>query len=178
MNSIFKAFSDAAFADLDTRSSEGYLFKLFGGPVDWRAIRQDSVTTSATEAELLALSHAGTQAHWCQRFSSNLASIPDIISTCKRTAKWLQEFSPKLSLVFLQSLNMMIFISIGCGNAFRKDLWTLVGSVPEVFNLRPNLDREDTNYNIRSLYSVLRDHCTAAPRRTTLSFDRFSTLFG
>jgi hypothetical protein len=61
---------DAAFAD-DTkarRSSEGYLLKLFGGPVDWRASKQRTVTTSTTEAELLALSSAAKEAIWWKRF--------------------------------------------------------------------------------------------------------------
>jgi hypothetical protein len=66
----FRASSDAAFAD-DTktrRSSEGYLFKLFGGPIDWRANKQRTVTTSTTEAELLALSSAAKEAIWWKRF--------------------------------------------------------------------------------------------------------------
>jgi hypothetical protein len=56
----FQAASDAAFADdiKTRRSSEGYLFKLFGGPINWRATKQRIVTTSTTEAKLLALSSA------------------------------------------------------------------------------------------------------------------------
>ena len=51
--------SDTAFADdLATRySMEGYLFKLFNGPIDWHLIKQKTITTSSTEAELLALSY-------------------------------------------------------------------------------------------------------------------------
>jgi hypothetical protein len=53
-------FSDASFGDgHDRRSSEGYLCKIFGGPVDWKAAKQKTVTTSTTEAELLAASEAG-----------------------------------------------------------------------------------------------------------------------
>jgi hypothetical protein len=53
----FVCASDASFADntLDRKSSQGYIFTLFGGPVAWRANKQDTVTTSSTEAELLAL---------------------------------------------------------------------------------------------------------------------------
>lgn len=49
--------SDASYADdpETRRSSNGYVIMLFGGPVAWRAARQDTVTTSTTEAELLAL---------------------------------------------------------------------------------------------------------------------------
>ncbi|KAG0158330.1 hypothetical protein PDIDSM_5843 [Penicillium digitatum] len=52
--------SDASFGDnRDRKSSEGYLCKLYGGPIDWKASKQKTVTTSTTEAELLALAEAG-----------------------------------------------------------------------------------------------------------------------
>ena len=40
--------SDAAFADNidDRKSTEGYLVMLFGGPIDWRASKQKTVTPS------------------------------------------------------------------------------------------------------------------------------------
>lgn len=55
---IFLASSDASFAnDLDTRqSSQGYVFMLFNGAIDWKASKQKMVTTSSTKAELLAIS--------------------------------------------------------------------------------------------------------------------------
>ena len=61
--------SDASFADdkLTRRSSEGMLFKLFGTPVDWKATKQRTVTKSSTDAELLALSHAGSEMIWWRR---------------------------------------------------------------------------------------------------------------
>ena len=67
---LFQCSSDAAFADDSTtrRSTEGYLFSLFGGPIDWRCAKQGTVTTSTTEAELLALSHTAKQLYWWQRF--------------------------------------------------------------------------------------------------------------
>lgn len=60
---VFKGASDASFADdLETRrSTEGYLFKLFGGPIDWKSRKQQTVTTSTTEAELLSLQHAAKE---------------------------------------------------------------------------------------------------------------------
>lgn len=50
-------FSDASFADDQEtrRSSQGYIMSLFGGAVIWKASRQDTVTTSTTEAELLGV---------------------------------------------------------------------------------------------------------------------------
>src|SRR5436853_224758 len=61
--------SDASFGNYTTIrcSSEGYLFKLFGGPIDWVSVKQKTVTTSTTEAELLALTHAATEALWWNR---------------------------------------------------------------------------------------------------------------
>src|ERR1700733_11363882 len=52
----FICASDASFADnsVDRKSSQGYIMKLFGGPIAWRANKQG--TTSSTEAELSALS--------------------------------------------------------------------------------------------------------------------------
>jgi predicted DNA-binding protein (UPF0251 family) len=52
--------SDASMADCreTRRSSEGYITKLFGGPIAWRSTRQTSVVTSTTHAELKSLSAA------------------------------------------------------------------------------------------------------------------------
>ena len=54
----FIVYSDASFADntIDRKSSQAYAMKLFGGLIGWRANKQPTVTTSTTEAELLALS--------------------------------------------------------------------------------------------------------------------------
>ena len=70
----FACSSDASFAD-DTqsrRSTEGYHFLLFGGTIDWRYTKQDTVKTSTTEAELYSLSHAAAQLYWWQRFFSQI----------------------------------------------------------------------------------------------------------
>ena len=71
---IFNCASDAAFADdPDTRkSSDGYLFKLYGGAIDWKASKQKTVTTSSTEAELLSLSAATREVMWWKRFFTNI----------------------------------------------------------------------------------------------------------
>jgi hypothetical protein len=69
--------SDAAFADNPaTRySTEGYLFKMFNGPIDWRSTKQKTVTTSSTEAELLALSHASKEAIWWKRLLNGIKQL-------------------------------------------------------------------------------------------------------
>jgi hypothetical protein len=72
--------SDASFADntLDRKSSQGYVIKLFGGLVAWRASKQDTVTTSTTEAELLALSQVAKEALYLTRLLTELQiAIPD-----------------------------------------------------------------------------------------------------
>jgi hypothetical protein len=66
--------SDASFADntLDRKSSQGYAIKLFGGLIAWRASKQDTVTTSTTEAELLALSQVAKEAIFTSRLLREL----------------------------------------------------------------------------------------------------------
>ena len=61
---ISNCSSDATFTDDPEthKSSDGYLFQLYGGAISWRAGKQKTVTTSSTEAELLSLSTAGREA--------------------------------------------------------------------------------------------------------------------
>jgi hypothetical protein len=63
--------SDASYGDNHDRKSSGaYLCKLFGGPVDWKAAKQRTITTSTTEAELLAISEAGkSMCMWIRIFN-------------------------------------------------------------------------------------------------------------
>ena len=63
LDAYFQPFSDAAFSDdQETRAlTIGYLFKLFGGPINWKSIRSKTVTKSSTKAELLALSAIRTE---------------------------------------------------------------------------------------------------------------------
>jgi hypothetical protein len=70
---VFHCSSNAAFADnSDRKSSYGYVFKLYRGPIVWKATKQQTVTTSSTEAELLALSTTTKEAIWWQRFFKSL----------------------------------------------------------------------------------------------------------
>ncbi len=59
-----EVFTDASFADdsTDRKSSQGYMITLYGTPIAWRASKQPTVTTSSTEAELLALTEASKEA--------------------------------------------------------------------------------------------------------------------
>jgi hypothetical protein len=76
---LFYGASDAAFADEPEtrRSSQGYIFKLYGLPIDWKATVQRSVTKSTTEAELLSLSTAGSEMEWWQRFFKAIHFDPE-----------------------------------------------------------------------------------------------------
>ena len=65
---------DASFADdpETRRSSYGYIVMLFGGAILWKAARQNTVTTSTTEAELLALEHVAKETMALKRFFKEL----------------------------------------------------------------------------------------------------------
>jgi hypothetical protein len=99
---LFQCSSDASFADdvRTRRSTEGYLFKLFGGAIDWRSTKQKTVTTSTTEAELLALSHIAKQLYWWQRFYNNIKLDLQESYTLQcdnlQTVRLLLKESPKL----------------------------------------------------------------------------------
>jgi hypothetical protein len=66
--------TDASFADNteDQKSSQAFVMRLFGGTVAWRANKQNTVTTSTTEAELLALSQAAKEGIFASRLLSAL----------------------------------------------------------------------------------------------------------
>jgi Reverse transcriptase (RNA-dependent DNA polymerase) len=70
----FIVASDASFADntIDRKSSQAYAMKLFNGLIGWRANKQDTVTTSTTEAELLALAQAAKEGQFINRLIREL----------------------------------------------------------------------------------------------------------
>lgn len=98
----FIASSDASFADdTETRcSSNGFCFQLFGGMVHWKATKQKSVTTSSTEAELLALTLTAKEFIWWTRLFKNLKldiDSPVILCDNQQTLRLLQKETPKLA---------------------------------------------------------------------------------
>ena len=66
--------SDASFADnsINRKSFQAYIIRLFGGTIGWQANKQDIVTTSTTEAELLALAQASKEALYVSRLVKEL----------------------------------------------------------------------------------------------------------
>jgi len=99
----FICASDASFADntLDRKSSQGYIMKLFGGPIAWKANKQDTVTTSSTEPELLALSQTTKEAIFISRLLKALTLRLDepLVIECdnRQTLRLVTEESMKLS---------------------------------------------------------------------------------
>ncbi|XP_056164317.1 secreted RxLR effector protein 161-like [Syzygium oleosum] len=59
--------------DIDSRrSTSGYVFTLFGAALSWMSRRQSVVALSSTEAEYMALTHAGKEAVWLRRLCLEL----------------------------------------------------------------------------------------------------------
>jgi hypothetical protein len=60
---VLQLSSDASFADdpETRRSTQGYLMKMFGGPIMWQSSKQKTITMSTTEAELSSLSHTARE---------------------------------------------------------------------------------------------------------------------
>lgn len=70
---VFEAMADASYGNYpDRKSGEGYVFRLFGGLIDWASRKQSTVTTSTTEAELLSLLHASKEMIWWSNFFKKL----------------------------------------------------------------------------------------------------------
>jgi len=99
---VFEAYSDSAFADdsITRRSSSGYLIKLFGGPIDWKAYKQRSVTTSTTEAELHALTEAVREVYYWKRIFRDIGLClrHEITAGCdnQQTIRLLTSDAPRL----------------------------------------------------------------------------------
>ena len=98
----FTITSDAAYSDHDDRtSSQGYITIIFGKAVDWKAIKQNTVTISSTKAELLAMSYAGKKLISWNRFFTKIefdTELPNLIyGNNRQTIRILQSDAPKLA---------------------------------------------------------------------------------
>jgi hypothetical protein len=69
-----KVASDASFADNSSnrKSLQGYTIQLFRGLIAWKVSKQDTITTSTTKAELLALSQVAKEAIFITRLIKEL----------------------------------------------------------------------------------------------------------
>jgi hypothetical protein len=67
------ADADWGGGDMDTqRSTTGYIFKVFSGPVAWRSRRQPTVALSTCEAKYVASADATCQAVWLRQLLFDL----------------------------------------------------------------------------------------------------------
>ncbi|GMF65678.1 unnamed protein product [Phytophthora lilii] len=69
-----RGYSDADWAGdhSDRKSTTGYVFQVFGGPVSWGSKKQSSVSLSTSEAEYIALSLAIQEGKWVHRLLSEI----------------------------------------------------------------------------------------------------------
>jgi len=92
----------ASFADnkATRKSSQGFIFFLYGGPIDWKSNLQRCVTKSTTESELLAISSAATDLIWWWRTFSEIGFHPGnqhlLFCDNKQTVRLLTAEAPKL----------------------------------------------------------------------------------
>jgi hypothetical protein len=68
-------YVDADYAgDIDgSRSTEGHIFFVVGGPVSWASKHQETVALSTVEAEYTAFTQASQQAMWISKFLDEVA---------------------------------------------------------------------------------------------------------
>ena len=82
------SYADSDYAgDLSkSRSTTGFIVFVAGGPIEWISKRQEYVTKSTMEAELVALSAASDCVRWVKMFiqqsMSDLEQIPPITIYC------------------------------------------------------------------------------------------------
>ena len=100
---VLQLSSDASFADdPETRkSTQGYLMKLFSGPIMWQSSKQKTVTTSTTEAELLSLSHTAKETIGLYRLFAQIEfdpeSQPRILCDNQQTVGLIQKERPQIT---------------------------------------------------------------------------------
>ena len=72
-------FSDSNFCNcVDTRrSTGGYVFTLYGGPISWCSKLQGSISHSTAEAEIRALNACALEAKWIRRMVSDVTGNLD-----------------------------------------------------------------------------------------------------
>jgi len=99
---LFVTSSDSAFADdpATRYSSYRYAFSLFGGLIDWKAVKGKTVTLSSTEAELLAITLTAKEfIRWTRLFKAmdfDLDKDPVIYCDNRQTIRLLKQETPKL----------------------------------------------------------------------------------
>ena len=72
-----RGYADADFANdaEEQKSNSGYGFTVYGNIVSWSSKRQQLVTLSSTEAELVALCHASKEGIWMSHMLSEVGIL-------------------------------------------------------------------------------------------------------
>ena len=75
---VLKCYVDSDWATdiIDRKSVTGFLMKIYGNPVTWVTRKQNIVTLSSTEAELVALSSAVQEIAWFRRLLEDFGEKP------------------------------------------------------------------------------------------------------
>ena len=60
-------------------STNGYVFNLFGGSINWMRKRQYVVALSTTEVEYMAATHTSKEAVWLQRLCSGIVLVQQAV---------------------------------------------------------------------------------------------------
>ena len=98
-----RSAADASFGNnYDRKSTQGFIVCLFGGPILWKSIKQFTVSTSTTEAELLALAYAVKELLALERLMLQLQLvIPNgsnhILCDNLQTVRIVNETQPKVT---------------------------------------------------------------------------------
>lgn len=73
-DSALSGYADADYANNedDRRSTSGCMFTVYGNPVSWMSKRQQIVSLSSTEAELIALCYASKEGIWLSNVMSEI----------------------------------------------------------------------------------------------------------
>jgi len=104
ISDVFICASNTAYADNeDHKSIKRYFFKLFRDSVNWYLGKQKTITTSTTEAKLLAISEAGKQIKWWNQLLNtiNLDLEHDIhiqCNNCQTVDLLVKEDKPAIHL--------------------------------------------------------------------------------
>ncbi|KAI0998866.1 hypothetical protein K3495_g9330 [Podosphaera aphanis] len=137
---VFDGASDAAFADdiKSRKSSEAYLFRLFGGAIAWAAKKQPTVAKSTIESELAALSRVGAHHKWWERFFRSVHFNPEQDTVyCDNTAaisiatRKTEKISTKLRHVdvhqnWLRQETNRLWLDIRYCDGLVQQRWTMV----------------------------------------------------
>ncbi|ESX02669.1 Polyprotein (gag/pol) of Ty/Copia retrotransposon [Ogataea parapolymorpha DL-1] len=72
-----KGFCDADWGGIleDRTSTTGYIFMLANGPISWKSKKQNSIATSTTEAEYMAMSDAVKELLWLKQLMKELSVL-------------------------------------------------------------------------------------------------------